>query len=384
MAAVAGQLARGRPATPMMPAGGLIDRAAAQRAARELSRRLPGWRGRLTLREAYEDIQVPVWITSAKNAKNLARVLDGAAERELHGNLVPAVHGLGDRRLAQVTPRDVEIFLHEVQMHVGTAEVVEALVRGNPLSSYDADDHGFGAARMSYLTLSRLLSLSVQSGFVGHNVTKEVKEPPCGSDRRPLTDEEVERLLAWVTLSERDPELGLLIIKLLYCTGMRAEGLLSLTMDAIDVHGCRVHTWQKGGKRHETPVRRSLLLALLEHCRSRGGTERHDIVLRQANGSPITRKVLQGVFHRAQHDLVWGAFLGVSAHWFRHTCLDRVDTAAASLGLPAEEVRLEWGNHSLRGRFGAAASYTAPISWPTKCRVSEAAFGQLADRDLMA
>lgn len=339
--------------------------------------RLQPWaRRRKTLRDAVSELDLPGWILSG-NAATVRRALDGEPATRLHGVELPPVTGLGGVRLRALTQSQVQRLRDQVVDHVGAVQVAHAARTGRPLTSYRADDHGQGAGRNVVQVMHRILAEAQREQWLRVNAAEGVTPPRLHRERRPLVDDEVNRLHRWIDVARTDPELDHLIVDLLLHTGFRREGILGLTVDSADAVTCLVHSYQKGSVFHELPVTRSILRRACDLARDRVATTGSSPLLRRQSGDAVTRNYLQRLFRAAQHDHVWGQSMAVTPHWFRHTCRDRIRRATGDQ-LLAEM----WIGHSVEG-LGSGRAYLVLPGLPELRTAAAAAFGPLEDEPLL-
>ncbi|MFD0204734.1 tyrosine-type recombinase/integrase, partial [Saccharothrix carnea] len=224
-----------------------------------------------------------------------------------------AVDNLADRRLDQVTVTYVLILQRQ-----GTRE---AKLRSNTRGGRYAGESAVRAMRTFF-------RMAIADGLLprGWNPAWEVKVPRrLPSTRRALRSKELLAINHVVVTTGRDVPLDSLLLRLHSETACRRSGALSLRLADLDTESCAVRLREKFGTERWQPISPTMVASLLEHAQSRGVRHPGDQLLRNANGTPLTRRRYDLMWKRVQARLPWAAKLGVSAHWMRHTTLTWVE-----------------------------------------------------------
>lgn len=205
------------------------------------------------------------------------------------------------------------------------------------------DGHG---AEENNLNATRYFFNRVRdAGYRLDNPAARLKRPARRKNaRRGLEADELRDLFTEAISGGDDPELDGLLIRTTVECGARREGLINLTLAAIDRQWCRVELDEKFGIKRWVPITAELADALIEHAHRRGATRPDDKVLRyrpKGNnpiGAPLSTRRLDTLFSRIRAELPWAAREGVSLHWLRHTAATAIEriagqaVAAAYLG----------------------------------------------------
>lgn len=197
------------------------------------------------------------------------------------------------------------------------------------VASVSAGTHGEGSRPYAAATVSRVLS-SVRA-FAAFLVREEAipRDPTTSIARprlprrlpRPLSVDEIERLLSSI---DTETVLGLrdrAVFELLYGSGLRISELTGLDVDDVDVEEGAVRVMGKGGKQREVPVGRAARRAVAAYLtRSRpqlAGAGTRGALFLGARGGRLTRqscaRLLAAHLERARIDR------RVSLHTFRHS-----------------------------------------------------------------
>lgn len=144
--------------------------------------------------------------------------------------------------------------------------------------------------------------------------------PKPDSMPRPFTNEERDRLMVLALAPVED-----IIRSLLYYTGLRVTPICELHVGDLDfsplvIRGVvmpgSIRTIGKGNRPHVSPMHTALRERLYDHVLRSSELRAHDQLLRQRNGRPYHRRLVEKVVAR------WGATAGVpnaTPHRFRHT-----------------------------------------------------------------
>ncbi|WP_282783110.1 site-specific integrase [Nocardia sp. CC201C] len=155
--------------------------------------------------------------------------------------------------------------------------------------------------------------------------TKAAKPRRLPSTRHALTFEQVREIGRVASTTGNDQELDSLIVRLHIETACRRGGVLSLTVDDLNIEDCLIKLREKGETARWQPISPLLMARLVEHVRRRGGPEATTQVLRYHNGRPVGRRRYDYLSNRLREHLPWAAAMQVSAHWLRYTTLTFVE-----------------------------------------------------------
>lgn len=184
---------------------------------------------------------------------------------------------------------------------------------------------GTGAARNATAAYKWLCNRAVDSGYLHRNPAAKIRTPRPKTRRRAMDRAEAEELIIAAGSGGDDPLLDLCIVRFLYETGARRDGLLSLTLGDIQADQGLVRLREKGDKTRSVPATIELLDAIVDLAHARGSHRPDDPAFRylprqgQDLGAPLTRRRFNTLFPRLQRQIDWAGHLGVSAHWLRHT-----------------------------------------------------------------
>lgn len=267
-------------------------------------------------------------------------------------HLLHLATAMATRAVSSVTLSDLELERDIVRRRAAEHRISRAKARGRSLRSWDPDAHGHGAAENFVRACRFAFNLAVVDGLIGRSPAIALRVPPRPpAPERPLETAELEQLWQVASSTGDDPELDRLILLLARHTAARREGLINLTLDALDEVRGTITLSEKGGKPRELPLQRDLIRAALAFARQRGACLPHDRVLRYRSGRPITRRRFMTLFNRLDAHTEWSERLDVGVHWIRHTTLADIATVA---GL---RVAAAYAGHS-DGSLGVIGSYT--------------------------
>ena len=219
----------------------------------------------------------------------------------------------GDRRLTEILASDVEALQREAR--------ATARVRRNGRGGRHAGEHLIAAARAFFLR-------AIADGYLArdespaHRVAKPRRLP---SPRRALTAEELEQINLVARTSGNDVVLDALLLRLHTETGCRRGGALRLRLMDLDSRGGLVRLREKGETERWQPISLGLATRLAEHAQVRCAVLPSDSLLRYRDGSPLTSRRYDNLWHRIGEELPWVAAQGISTHWLRHTTLTWVE-----------------------------------------------------------
>lgn len=211
----------------------------------------------------------------------------------------------GDRDLASIRPTELQ-----------------AVVAGMSDRGKSAQEHYVAAARC-------LWAFAVKDDLVTNNPALKVAKPTRSeSNRRSLTNEELDDLWKVARFTGSDPDLDTLLIRFHLETGGRRGGAINALISKMDTEQQIVLLKEKARKDRWQPISKSLLDALELHIASRGGSSTSSL-FRYQDGSPLTRKRYETLFGRLKSRHSWAKSLGVSAHWLRHTAITMVEQTSS-------------------------------------------------------
>jgi integrase len=218
-----------------------------------------------------------------------------------------------DRPLDAVAASEIEALQREM--------AAIARVRRNGRGGRHAGEHVIAAARAVY-------NRAIADGMIepgaspAHKVAKPRRLP---STRRALTPDELAEINLAARSGGNDVVLDALLLRLHTETACRRGGVLGLRLMDLDAVRRLVRLREKGGTQRWQPVTLDLATALAEHAHHRGAVLPADALLRYRNGSPLTSRRYDHLWHRLGQQLPWVAAQGVSTHWLRHTTLTWVE-----------------------------------------------------------
>ncbi|MFI5956401.1 tyrosine recombinase XerC [Cryptosporangium sp. NPDC051539] len=249
-------------------------------------------------------------------AEYLPRVLGaaGPGARRTYGSYwARMAEAWGTRRLTEILASDVEALQREVRAN--------ALVRRNGRDGRHAGEHLIAAARAFFLR-------AIADGYIdrdkspAHLVAKPRRLPSC---RRALKALELEQIHLVARTTGNDVVLDALMLRLHTETACRRGGALKLRLMDLDTHRGLVRLREKGETVRWQPISLDLATRLAEHAQVRGGAIPTDSVLRYRNGSALTSRRYDNLWHRIGVQLPWVAAQGISTHWLRHTTLTWIE-----------------------------------------------------------
>jgi integrase len=213
-----------------------------------------------------------------------------------------------ERPLRDIVPSDVAELARTAR---------DTAVRRRHHGGQSSAEHAVAAAR-------HLFGAALKDGLVERNVALSVPKPARGqSERHALSRTQTAELL---TVATRHHERTMWMLRWLLETGSRREGLLNLEPGAVRAATRTVMVTEKGRKTRVLPLSASLAAELARPTSTLYDWSRHRLeddwdVLRAITG--------------------WGAELGVSCHWMRHTAVTRMERASSFV------VAATWAGHSM-------------------------------------
>lgn len=219
----------------------------------------------------------------------------------------------GGRKLDEPTPTEIDQLINTHRAH--------AVVRAN---SRD----GRGAAA-SFVSALRCIYRHAEGDSLIHpadNPASRIRRPPqLPSPRHALSLAHVMELAEVASTTGNDPELDALIFRLHLETACRRGGTLALRVADLNSTDCLLQLHEKGGTVRRQPISPSLTRHLLNHVRTRGGTDTIAALLRYRNGKAMGRRRFDYLSQRLREHLPWAQALQFSIHWLRHTTLTWVE-----------------------------------------------------------
>lgn len=238
----------------------------------------------------------------------------GPGARRTYGSYWRRIHAaFGDRRLDQVIATDVETLLRQV--------IADRVLRANHQAGQYTGQHLIGAFRAIY-------TRAVADGFIRADrnpaaMVRKPRRPP--TTRRALHPAELAAINTTATTTGDDTPLDTLILRLHTETACRRAAGIALTPDDIDPDWCLLRLHEKNGVTRWHPASPTLIHALVEHHARRGSGNPTEQLLRYRDGSPITTRRYDHLWHRIGTHLPWVAKQGITTHWLRHTTLTWVE-----------------------------------------------------------
>jgi integrase/recombinase XerD len=220
-----------------------------------------------------------------------------------------------------------------------TAEVIECHLAGQR-----AEGRAPASVARAAAAIRQLHRFLVEDGRAGHDPSADVEAPrvPAGIPK-PLSEDDVEALLAAAGGSGPVARRDLAILELLYATGMRVSELVGLSLGDLDLDEGIARVFGKGAKERIVPFggpARRAVAAWLEHGRPGLVPERWarrgdaEAVFLGQRGRRMSR---QHVWAVLQH---YGERAGVaerlSPHVLRHSCATHLLDHGADLRIVQE------------------------------------------------
>jgi integrase len=216
------------------------------------------------------------------------------------------------RRIDEPTPSEIK----QLGEHVRATAVVRRNGRG-----------GNSAVENLITALRCLYRHAVADGWIEarDNPAAKVDKPTrLKSTRRAVADDRIAEINQVASTTGNDPELDTLILRLHIETACRRGGALALRPLDLDPDQCLVLLREKGDTHRWQPVSPTLMAHLLAHARERGAPAEGRL-LRYRDGTPITYRRYDHLWHRLGEHLPWVAAQQISTHWLRHTTLTWVE-----------------------------------------------------------
>lgn len=173
-----------------------------------------------------------------------------------------------------------------------------------------------------------------KAGLIPSNPALLVAKPRrLDNRRRALTQPELDDLWAAVAATTKDPQLDLLLLRFHLESGARRMGAINLRMRDLDPVRQTVWLHEKAGAEREQPISASLLASVTELAAERGSCRPADPAfvtshLRGGRRTPLTDRVYDRIFSRAQARVPWASRTPLTAHVLRHTAVTAVERVA--------------------------------------------------------
>jgi site-specific recombinase XerD len=206
----------------------------------------------------------------------------------------------GDRRLDQITATDIETLLRHV--------MATTVTRRNHQHGHYAGEHLIAAIRAIYthaINDELLPAHRNPAAKVG-----KPRRPPSG--RRALYTAELAAIYAVAVETGSDAPLDSLLLRLHTETACRRAAALHLTDDDIDPEWCLLRLHEKNNIIRWQPASPTLIAALLRHRDQRGGGDPAAPLLRYRDGTPLTTRRYDHLWHRIGTHLPWVAKQGIT------------------------------------------------------------------------
>jgi integrase len=262
-----------------------------------------------------EDLQwIPVQApTFAEYLPQVIAASGPGAQRTYHAYWTRILDAFADRRLDEVTATDIEVLMHQV--------IDTRIIRRNHHGGNCSGEHLLRAIRCVY-------THAVADELIAphHNPAERVTKPRRpASNRHALNPAEIQEINAVVARSGNDVVLDSLIMRLHLETACRRCGALRLREGDIDQRWCLVCLREKNNSLRWQPASPTLIAALIDHRDHRGIGDPDAPLLRYRDGTPLTTRRYDHLWHRIGAELPWVAAQNVSTHWLRHTTITWVE-----------------------------------------------------------
>ena len=273
------------------------------------------------LRDAFNRLDDPTHGRTVAEHADIAMEALSAGTRRTYKTYVSRFVGMfGDRRVVDITFRDLEVF---------AAAIMKNRTKRRNTHDDRLPENCVGALRTMF-------KLAVKHGIRSDNPAMELKKPKRTSKepREAIDRHEVVELVNVTRRDSNDPDLDLLIMRFVSETGCRRQGVLKLTVNDIDVSANKGRLNEKGGTVRWQNVTAELIVELFAHINSRptedgvDGVFRQQLRGKQQFHQPITRKRVEKLTGFWQDGLMWAKQRGVSLHWLRHTAITNIDRIA--------------------------------------------------------
>jgi len=177
------------------------------------------------------------------------------------------------------------------------------------------------SARAYIVIIARFLRWCHEQNMILSDISERIEYPDCDDNLppKPLSQNEIEDLIAVPNTSTLAGKRNRAILELLYATGIRASELLGLNVNDIDFTERTVFIRGKGQKDRIVPVHRTALKTISEYLEARGGRPRRRSPLLLSHGilksKRLDRNDLDAIFRRLRRDFP----KHVHPHLLRHS-----------------------------------------------------------------
>ena len=219
----------------------------------------------------------------------------------------------GGRRLDEPSSLEIKRLAEQMREQV--------IVRRNSRGGRTAAEHLIASLRCIY-------AYAVADGLLpeSSNPAKRVPKPRrLASTRRALSKKQLVLINDVATTTGNDPHLDGILLRLHIETACRRDGGLSLRRADLDAEQCLVQLREKGETVRWQPISPTLADRLGRLAIERGCSHDSDKLLRYRNGTPVTRRRHDYLWHRLGKHLPWVRTQQISTHWLRHTTLTWVE-----------------------------------------------------------
>lgn len=152
---------------------------------------------------------------------------------------------------------------------------------------------------------------------------RKPRRPP--SQRHGLSTAELSAINLAASCGGNDARLDTLLLRLHTETAARRCGALRLRVEDVDTRWCLLRLREKGDSTRWQPASPLLIDALLRHIDERGEHSADSPVLRFRDGTPLTTRRYDQLWHRLGEQLPWVAAQNITTHWQRHTTITWVE-----------------------------------------------------------
>ena len=220
--------------------------------------------------------------------------------------------GWSDRRLDDPT-------VTELQAPIESQRAAR-IIRRNDRGGNDAVRNAVSALRCLYRHAQddRLIDAT-------ENPAARLHKPlPLPSSRLAIADNTLTEINRVAATTGNDPDLDILLLRLHTETACRCIGALRLRPKDLDRSRSVILLREKRWAERWQPVSPTLMTALWDHHRERGGAMSEPL-LRYRDGNPLGRNRYVYLWQRLREHISEAQVLGISTHWLRHTTLTWVE-----------------------------------------------------------
>jgi site-specific recombinase XerD len=244
-------------------------------------------------------------------------------------HIVRFAEQFADRRLDEVTPREMADFATAARARAAEKRMAMAAKKKKALRQSDVDALGRGAEENCVRALRFFYKTAEMDDLMRHNPARKVPVPKrLPAPERPLTAAELEEFALVACTTGNDTELDGWLFEFHRKTAARREGGLNLRVCDLDPVREAVTITSKFGKTYEVPLDRAAMAGLLAFAEARGATGDDDRVFRSRRGRPMSRKRYETIYDRLDAHTGWSERLDVGIHWVRHTTVDDIRSVA--------------------------------------------------------